>query len=99
MNKIKFNNTEFEVLSFNRNTYFNSDSISSDAGCSIIVDNMSDLNSIAQESITTLQIYHDNTLIYDLQNIDAHINHIGEYLSDDAMSISINLIFDMQSNL
>lgn len=98
MNTIKFNNTEFTVLSYNKNTYFSGDIISSDASCSIITNDISNLNTMAQEPITTLQIYHNDTLIYNLQDINAHITYISEYLNDEAMSITINLTFDMQLN-
>ena len=94
LNTIKFNNAIFQVESYNRNTYFNGTSISSNASCTIITDNIASLNNVAQTTITTLQIYHEETLIYDLQNIQAHIDNINEYLNDDSISIAVNLTFD-----
>ncbi len=94
MNTIKFNNTVFEVESYNKNTYFNEDSISSNGSCQIITNNIIELNELAQETITTIQIYHNETLIYDLQNIECKINSVSEYLNGDRVSIGLSFIFD-----
>lgn len=66
MNTIKFNNTEFELESYNRNTYFGGESITSNASCGIITTNIANINSLAESTITSLQIYHNEQLIYDL---------------------------------
>ena len=94
MNTIKFNNTELQVESYNRNTYFSGDTINSNASCVIKTDDATALNALAQTTITALQIYHNDTLIYDLQDIEAHIDNINEYLNNDTMTISVNLTFD-----
>ena len=93
MNKIKFNNVEFEVEQYTKNTYFGGETINSNANCSITTDDISTLIALASTTITTLQIYHDDTLIYNLQNTNAKIESINEYLSIDRMNISVNLIF------
>ena len=93
MNKIKFNNYEFEIESYSKNTYFSNDTISSNANCSIITNDIDSLMTLAQNTITSLQIYHDDSLIYNLQNIEAHIDNISETLNDDKINIYINLIF------
>lgn len=96
MNTIKFNNTEFELDSYNKNTYFSMDgNINSNASCNISTSNITELNALAESSITSLQIFHNEELIYDLQNIDAHIDNINEYLNNDRMSISINMTFNI----
>lgn len=96
MNTIKFNNTEFELDSYNKNTYFSMDgNINSNASCNISTSNITALNALAESSITSLQIFHNEELIYDLQNIDAHIDNINEYLNNDRMSISINMTFNI----
>ena len=96
MNTIKFNNTEFELESYNRNTYFNLDgSMNSNAGCSIITDNVLELNTLAETPITSLQIFHDEELIYNLQNINININSISEYLNNDKIDISMNMTFNI----
>ena len=94
MNTIKFNNTEFQVESYNKNTYFSGNTMSSNASCNIVTNDIESLNTLALNTITALQIYHDETLIYNLQNIQAHIDNINEYLNGDTISISINLTFD-----
>ena len=95
MNIIKFNNTEFELESYNRNTYFNGETISSSAGCGIIAANITEIDALAESTITSLQIYHDNELIYDLQNIDAHVSSVSEYLNTDRINITINIEFNI----
>ena len=96
MNTIKFNNTTFEVFSYNKNTYFGGESINSNASCSIKVTDMATLNALTSTTITSLQIYYNETLIYDLQDISARIDSIGEYLNTERMEINVNLTFDMQ---
>lgn len=92
MNKIKFNDVEFEVESYSKNTYFNNE-LSSNGNCSIITDDMDALNALANVPITSLQILHDGEVIYNLHDINAKIDNINEYLSGDRMSINVNLIF------
>ena len=94
MNKIKLNNTEFEIENYNKNTYFNDGNITSNANCTIIVSDMATLNALASDPITSIQIYHDDNLIYNLANIDAEIENITEWLNFDKMSIGINIKFN-----
>jgi hypothetical protein len=93
MNKIKFDNTEFEVLSYSKTTYFNSESINSNGSCSILTDNIGTVNELAENPIDTIQIYHDNELVYDLQDANAKIDSINEYFTGERMNISINFSF------
>lgn len=93
MTTIKFNNTVFEVESYNKNTFFNGEEITSNANCTIKMTDMAPLNALTQTTITAIQIHYDNTLIYDLQDVSAKIDSIGEYLNTDRMSISVNLTF------
>lgn len=94
MNIIKFNNVEFEVISYNKNTYFSEDAITSSANCQIILSDMSILNDLTDETITSLQILHDGNIIYNLSDISAHIDNISEYLNVDKMDINVSLRFD-----
>ena len=95
MNTIKFNNNvEVEVDSYNKNTYFSGTEIISNGSCSVICDNTDALMELGQEKITNISIYHDDTLIYNLQNIHAHIDNINEYLNGDRVSVGISLTFD-----
>ena len=99
MTKIILNTTEFEIDSYGRNTYFNGETISSNANCSILNSDATELNELLGVAITTIQIYHDNNLIYDLQDINARIESINEYLSGNRIGTSINLVFDNTQNL
>ena len=94
MNIIKFNNVEFEVIGYNKNTYFSDDTITSTASCQIIVADMEVLNSLTKTAITSLQILHDGNIIYNLSDISAHIDNISEYLNVDKMDINVSLRFD-----
>ena len=94
MNKIILNDVEFEIESYNKNTYFAGDTINSNASCSLANANVNALNTLAQTTITVLQIQHDDNTIYELENIHAHINSINEYLSGDKMNVNISLTFD-----
>ena len=91
MNTIKFNNNTYEVLSFNKSTYFNEGNINSNASCSIKTANVTSLYALADTDIQTIQIYHDSTLIYELENANGKLTSIDEYLADDHINININL--------
>ena len=91
MNTIKLNNTTYEVLSFNRNTYFGGEEITSTASCQIKTTDISSVHALAQTTISTLQIYHDNTLIYNLTGVNGKLNSMDEYLMNDQINITINL--------
>ena len=93
MNKIKFNNAEFEVESYNKTTSFMGETMSSTAYCTIITDDIEALNEVAQTEITTIQISHDDEVIYSLENQHGHIDSTNEYLNGDRMSVSANLSF------
>lgn len=95
MNTIKFNNLEFELVNYNRNTYFNEGGMGSNGSCSIKTNDYATLSTLGQMEITAIQITHENNVIYDLANISARVVSIGEYLEYDHMNISIELVFDM----
>ena len=95
MNIIKLNQLELRVESYNKNTYFTGENITSTGNCTVITDNMDALNALAEDEITLIQIYHDSELIYNLSDISAHIDSINEYLTDDHISISINISFQL----
>lgn len=98
MNKIKLNNLELEVESYNKNTYFNGATITSSANTSVRTNNMTALNELALTDITSIQIYANQELIYDLQNITAHIDNINEYLNGERMNVSLNLSFRSETS-
>lgn len=94
MNTIKINNETFEVLSFSKNTTFNGDTITGSGSMSIHTTDISKLQEIAQNTVNTIQIYHDEDCIYDLADANGKIISIDEYLSDSVVNININLRFD-----
>lgn len=93
MNTIKFNNHTYEVLSFNKNTYFNETGVGSNANCQIKTADITSLYELAEETIETLQIYHDNELIYNLSNLSGKLSYIDEYLAEDRINITLNCSF------
>ena len=98
MNKIKLDQLEMEVESYNKSTYFNNDTINSSGNCAVNTSNMTALAELAKNPINTIQIYNnDDALIYDLQNANANIESISEYLNGEKMSININFIFNYSS--
>ena len=94
MNTIKFNNTEFQVETYSKNTYLNDGHISSNANCSVIVSDIAVLNTLMRDTITSIQIKYNDDVIYHLDDISAHIDNISEYLNVDRMNINVNLTFD-----
>jgi len=94
MNTIEFNNTEFQVESYSKNTYLSDGHITSNANCSVIVNDISVLNALMQDTITSIRIKYNDNVIYHLDNINAHIDTISEYLNVDRMNITVNLTFD-----
>lgn len=94
MNIIKFNNVEFEVISYNKNTFFSENEITSTANCQLILSDVSVLNDLTDETITSLQILHDGDVIYNLSDISARIENISEYLNVDRMDVNVSLRFD-----
>ena len=94
MNKIKLNNLELEVESYNKNTYFTGETIISTAACTVRTSNMTAVNTLAEAPVTLIQIRVNNELVYDLPNINAKIESINEYLATDHMNVTINLNFN-----
>ena len=93
MNKIKFNNIELEVESYSKNTYFSDGVISSSATCQVILPDFALIDTLMEEDITSIQIYYNDTLIYNLSNINARMNNINEYLNVERMVVNMNLVF------
>ena len=93
MVKIKLNEEEFEITSFNKLTYFYEDGIKSNGNCNIKAYDEETIADLSQEVITTLKIYKDNELIYNLENINAHIEYVNETLVNDDMTTTLNLTF------
>ena len=93
MNVIKFNNEEFEVEHYSKTTHFSQYEITSSANCSVNGD-IATLNTLAESPITSIQIICNNEVIYNLQNITAHIDSISENFPGDRMYINVSMTFD-----
>jgi hypothetical protein len=93
MNTIKLNTLEFPITSFNRNTYFTGESMNSNASFEGTDVDITALSALGLTEITTVQIYHNEELIYDLQNIHGKIDNFSEYLREDKIAMSINMSF------
>ena len=89
MNVIKLNNTEFPVTSYNKSTNFYEGSITSTAYMAI-------LNALAEAPVTSIEIYHENTKIYDTGEVNAHIDNITESMGDDQMFVTVNMTFNIE---
>lgn len=96
MNTIKLNNTTFTVESYNKNTVYDGTNITSNGYFNIINPTISAVNALVSSPIESIQIHHDGTLIYDLDNINARISSINEYLNNDRVDVGINLVFDIE---
>lgn len=99
MNQIKLNDSTFEVVSFNRSTNFNGERVVSNGFCAIHTTEMDTLNELAKYPITSIQIYHDEELIYRVSNLNGKIIAIDEMLNQDAVSVSININFAPDAEL
>jgi len=95
MTKIKLNNDEFQITAFTRTTYFRDDGVSSFANFDAVNLDLDQISILAQNPVTALQIYHNNELIYDLQNISVHIDNVNDSLEDEVISTKVNLTFDI----
>ena len=93
MIKIKLNNYECEINSYNRNTSIMEDNISSNANITVINGEAEELNALLGTDIESIEITIDEDKIYDLKNLNAEINTINEYLSGDSMIYNIGIIF------
>lgn len=95
MNIIKLNNVEFEIENYTRNTNFSGDTMTSNGYCSLINADVDDITALAQTTITSIQILHNNNIIYNITDITARIESISESFSGgERMYISMNFIFE-----
>ena len=105
MNTIKLNNEyEYEINNYSRNINFYSitptlesqqatEGINSNAYFTITSKNVSDLDDLSQETITSIEIFYNETSIYKLENVNAKVESINENLNTDQMIINVNLKF------
>lgn len=95
MATIILNETPFTIYTFGRNTIYNDNTMYSSAYMSVAYNEASAaLYTLAENHITSLVIKNSsNEVIYNLSNIDAIITNIDENLSEDSISVNVNLQF------
>ena len=100
MNTIKLNNISFELTFYQRNVFLHDDravnGFNGGGACRIILSDVTDLANFSQQLITSIQIYHDDVLIYNLSNIKCEIVELNELLENGIINIelSFKFIFD-----
>ena len=96
MNTIQFNNsTPIQVSDFSNGVFFRNNTIEHSGTCTVIADSMNSLISLGEEPLTSIKIYNDNTLIYNLENITGRIVSITEVLDDTHVSVLIAFSIDL----
>ena len=93
MNVIVLNESEFTVTSYSKVTTFSDNTITSTGYIALQANNMEALEALGETPITSIKIYHDEALIYELENINAHIDLINETLGEDQVYINVNMTF------
>ena len=83
-----------EITNFNRNTSFSNGTTYSNAQLSIVLKgNISEyLNSVA-DHITDIQLISADEVIYHLEDINAKITNLNEYLSDNIIIATLQIDF------
>lgn len=92
MYKISLNDKQFDIDNYNKSTNFNNGMIDSNIFISLITKDITELNKLAEETITSIQIAMENgNVIYTLEDIEAKVSNINEFLSGDHININLNL--------
>lgn len=96
MYKLILNETEFDIISFNRNTYFHEENIESDGSISFIYSAAQEqlLNTIAENQITSLVVKRYGTVVYDAGTISAKITNININIYESNNTLSANIQFN-----
>jgi hypothetical protein len=66
--------------------------MSGSCNCSVITSDLTTLQNFGDTPVTSIQIIHDEDVIYNLTDISTHITSITETLVED--HIDISLVFD-----
>lgn len=87
--------TPFTLVNFSRNTSFEN-GMRSIAYFDLenTTNTVSVLQSIGLAGVTNITIKHDDDIIYNLANTDAHISNINENLIEDHININISITFN-----
>lgn len=93
MTKIKLNNSEYQIESYNRTTNISDNNITSTAYLNLSSGEAVNLNSLLGTTINSIEIDVDDIKIYELTNINAKVDSVNEYLSGNRMSYNVNITF------
>ena len=97
MNTIKLNNTSFELTFYQRNVFLHDDravnGFNGGGACRIILPDVTNLADFLQQTITSIQIYHDDNLIYNLSDTNCEIVEFKEFTEDGSIIIELSLKF------
>lgn len=93
MTKIKLNNSEYQIESYNRTTNISDNNITSTAYLNLSSGEAVNLNSLLGTTINSIEIDVDDVKIYELTNINAKVDSVNEYLSGNRMSYNVNITF------
>ena len=93
MIKLKLNEEEFEITSFNKMTFFTDEGIRKTGSCDIQVDNVATIEEMSEDEITTFEIYNNDDLIYEIEDAHIKFDYLSEVLMDGAIVVTLNLKF------
>ncbi len=93
MNYLKLNDFQCEVISFNKYTNFNENAMTGTCNCQVVTADITGLQNVGLNTITEIQIIHNEDVIYDLKSIQANIVSINENLVDDHIDILLSISF------
>lgn len=93
MNYIKLNDMQMQVISFNRYVNFNNGAMSGSCSCQVVTSDLSGLQELGTTLVTSIQIIHEDQVIYNLTDIETRITSINESLVEDHIDISLTFDF------
>ena len=94
MAKLHLNEYDYDVTGYNKSTMMDNNVIVSTASCTLSTNNNTSLPTLMTTPITTITITNDSDEeIYKLENIEAYITHINEYLSGDQVIVNVDIVF------
>lgn len=93
MNTIKFNDYQCGLISFSKYTNFDENGMVGTGTCQISTSDLTGLQEVGLNGINSIQITHDEEVIYNLTDINAHISYINESLNEDHIDITLSINF------
>ena len=97
MNTIKLNEYTFIVDNYNKSANYSGEHPVCNGYCSVVTTDMNSIMELAKNTINSVQIYHDEELIYNLDNANGKILTIDELLNPTSVKIGINMTFALDA--